>query len=141
MNSTGIIFFLCLCILVLCGIVWYQQFAFRTGTQAKLRSIHEKMKEIADTDSDERIMVFTGNQELMELAVQINRLLEERLKIRADHRRSEMTSKKMLSNISHDMKTPMTVVLGYLEIMRLGNEVSPEMLLKTEHHGLPYLHG
>ncbi len=132
MNSTGIIFFLCLCILVLCGIVWYQQFAFRTGTQAKLRSIHEKMKEIADTDSDERIMVFTGNQELMELAAQINRLLEERLKIRADHRRSEMTSKKMLSNISHDMKTPMTVVLGYLEIMRLGNEVSPEMLLKTE---------
>ncbi len=132
MNSMGIIFFLCLCILVLCGIVWYQQFAFRTGTQAKLRSIHEKMKEIADTDSDERIMVFTGNQELMELAVQINRLLEERLKIRADHRRSEMTSKKMLSNISHDMKTPMTVVLGYLEIMRLGNEVSPEMLLKTE---------
>ena len=132
MNSTGIIFFLCLCILVLCGIVWYQQFAFRTGTQAKLRSIHKKMKEIADTDSDERIMVFTGNQELMELAAQINRLLEERLKIRADHRRSEMTSKKMLSNISHDMKTPMTVVLGYLEIMRLGNEVSPEMLLKTE---------
>ncbi len=132
MNSMGIIFFLCLCILVLCGIVWYQQFAFRTGTQAKLRSIHEKMKEIADTDSDERIMVFTGNQELMELAAQINRLLEERLKIRADHRRSEMTSKKMLSNISHDMKTPMTVVLGYLEIMRLGNEVSPEMLLKTE---------
>lgn len=132
MNSTGIIFFLCLCILVLCGIVWYQQFAFRTGTQAKLRSIHEKMKEIADTDSDERIMVFTGNQELMELAAQINRLLEERLKIRADHRRSEMTSKKMLSNISHDMKTPMTVVLGYLEIMRLGNEVSPEMLHKTE---------
>lgn len=132
MNSTGIIFFLCLSILVLCGIVWYQQFAFRTGTQAKLRSIHEKMKEIADTDSDERIMVFTGNQELMELAAQINRLLEERLKIRADHRRSEMTSKKMLSNISHDMKTPMTVVLGYLEIMRLGNEVSPEMLLKTE---------
>ena len=132
MNSTGIIFFLCLCILVLCGIVWYQQFAFRTGTQAKLRSIHERMKEIADTDSDERIMVFTGNQELMELAAQINRLLEERLKIRADHRRSEMTSKKMLSNISNDMKTPMTVVLGYLEIMRLGNEVSPEMLLKTE---------
>ena len=132
MNSMGIIFFFFFCILVLCGIVWYQQFAFRTGTQAKLRSIHKKMKEIADTDSDERIMVFTGNQELMELAVQINRLLEERLKIRADHRRSEMTSKKMLSNISHDMKTPMTVVLGYLEIMRLGNEVSPEMLLKTE---------
>ena len=64
MDHTGILFFLCLCILVLCGIVSYQQFAFRTGTQAKLRSIHEKLREIADTDSDERIMVFTDNQEL-----------------------------------------------------------------------------
>ena len=132
MDHTGILFFLCLCILVLCGIVLYQRFAFRTGTQAKLRSIHEKLREIADTDSDERIMVFTDNQELRELAAQINRLLEERLKIRADYRRSEMTSRKMLSNISHDMKTPMTVVLGYLEIMRLGGEASPEMLKKTE---------
>lgn len=132
MDHTGILFFLCLCILVLCGIVLYQQFAFRTGTQAKLRGIHEKLREIADTDSDERIMVFTDNQELRELAAQINRLLEERLKIRADYRRSEMTSRKMLSNISHDMKTPMTVVLGYLEIMRLGGEASPEMLKKTE---------
>lgn len=132
MDHTGILFFLCLCILVLCGIVSYQQFAFRTGTQAKLRSIHKKLREIADTDSDERIMVFTDNQELRELAAQINRLLEERLKIRADYRRSEMTSRKMLSNISHDMKTPMTVVLGYLEIMRLGGEASPEMLKKTE---------
>ena len=51
MDHTGILFFLCLCILVLCGIVSYQQFAFRTGTQAKLRSIHEKLREIADTDS------------------------------------------------------------------------------------------
>ena len=132
MDHTGILFFLCLCILVLCGIVLYQRFAFRTGTQAKLRSIHKKLREIADTDSDERIMVFTDNQELRELAAQINRLLEERLKIRADYRRSEMTSRKMLSNISHDMKTPMTVVLGYLEIMRLGGEASPEMLKKTE---------
>ncbi len=132
MDHTGILFFLCLCILVLCGIVLYQRFVFRTGTQAKLRSIHKKLREIADTDSDERIMVFTDNQELRELAAQINHLLEERLKIRADYRRSEMTSRKMLSNISHDMKTPMTVVLGYLEIMRLGGEASPEMLKKTE---------
>lgn len=131
MDHTGILFFLCLCILVLCGIVLYQRFVFRTGTQAKLRSIHKKLREIADTDSDERIMVFTDNQELRELAAQINRLLEERLKIRADYRRSEMTSRKMLSNISHDMKTPMTVVLGYLEIMRLGGEASPEIDRKS----------
>lgn len=132
MNSTGLLFFLCLWIVLLSGIVLYQQFAFRAGTQAGLQSIHKKLKEITDTDSGEKIMVFTENKELMELAAQINRLLEEQQKIKADCRRSRIASKRMLSNISHDMKTPMTVVLGYLEIMRLGGEASLEMLAKTE---------
>ena len=38
----------------------------------------------------------------------------------------------MLSNISHDIKTPMTVILGYLEMMRINGEATPEMLGKTE---------
>lgn len=38
----------------------------------------------------------------------------------------------MLSNISHDIKTPMTVILGYLEIMQLSEIISAEMLKKVE---------
>jgi len=68
----------------------------------------------------------------MELAAQINALLEKHLKTKADYRRSEITSKKMLSNISHDIKTPMTVILGYLEIMQLSEMPSNEMLKKVE---------
>ena len=37
----------------------------------------------------------------------------------------------MLANISHDIKTPLTVILGYLEIMRL-NHADHEMLKKVE---------
>ena len=132
MNKDVIIFFLCLGILFLLGIVLYQQVVFRTGIQAKLKSIHKKLKEIMDNDSDERIMVFTENPELMELAAQINRLLENHLKVKADFCRSELASKRMLSNISHDIKTPMTVVLGYLEIMKVKSSVTFEMLEKTE---------
>ena len=65
-------------------------------------------------------MIFTDNKVLVELAEQINRMLENRQKIKVEYRRSEMASKRMLSNISHDIKTPMTVILGYLEIMRLN---------------------
>ncbi|MDE7319015.1 MAG: sensor histidine kinase, partial [Lachnospiraceae bacterium] len=132
MSDAAILFFLSLCIVFLIGVILYQQFVFRTGIQTKLRNISEKLKEISDTGSDERIMVFTENRELMELAAQINRLLENHLKIKADYRRSEIASKKMLSNISHDMKTPMTVVLGYLEIMQISGGGTDEMLRKTE---------
>ena len=67
----------------------------------------------------------------MELSAQINALLEKHQKIKVDYRRSLMASKKMLSNISHDIKTPMTVLLGYLELMRLQG-ASDEMLQKAE---------
>lgn len=132
MSSAAVIFFLSAGMAALAGIVLYQQFAFRTGTQRKLKKISQKLKEIQDTDSDENIMVFTDNQVLMDLAAQINRLLEKQRKARVDFRRSEISSKKMLSNISHDIKTPMTVLLGYLEIMRLNGSEEKEMLLKVE---------
>ena len=39
--------------------------------------------------------------------------------------------KLLLLSLSHDIKTPLTVILGYLEIMRL-NHADNEMLKKVE---------
>lgn len=132
MSKATIIFFLSLCIVLLIGIILYQQLIFRNGIQTKLQKISVKLKEIAAADSDERIMVFTDNKELIALAAEINQLLEKYLKVKVDYRRSQMASKKMLSNISHDIKTPMTVILGYLEIMQMNGTGTDEMLKKTE---------
>lgn len=132
MSEATIIFFLSICVAILVCVIIYQQFAFRTGTQAKLDGISQKLEEILDTDSDEKVMVFTDNPSLISLATQINRLLVDRKKVRADYRRSELASKRMLSNISHDIKTPMTVILGYLEIMRVNGDPRQEMLGKVE---------
>lgn len=126
------VFLLGVCVVGLLAVVVYQHVVFRSGTQGKLREIHKKLKEILDTDSDESVITFTDNRELMELAAQINRMLERQRKVKADYRRYEMASKRMLSNISHDMKTPMTVILGYLEIMQMNGEASYDMLVKTQ---------
>ena len=132
MNNAPIVFLLLVCTVVLAGIVLYQQFAFRSGMQRQLKQISRKLAEIQDTDSDEYVMNFTDNKALMGLLAQINRLLEERKKIKADFCSSENSLKKMLSNISHDIKTPMTVILGYLEILKMDSMKENEMLLKVE---------
>lgn len=132
MSSGAVLFFLLLVIAVLICIVLCQRFAFHRGTQESLRSISGKLKEINETGSDEKILIFTDNPELKELAAQINAVLEKHQKVKADFRRSEIASKKMLSNISHDLKTPMTVILGYLEIMRLNGSDTDNMLSKAE---------
>lgn len=132
MSQETIIFFLAICAALLLAVVLYQRWADTRGVRGRLREIGGKLREIAETGSDEQIMVFTGDRELMELAAQINAVLEELRRVKADHLRVEASSRKMLSNISHDIKTPMTVILGYLEIMRLNGEASPEMLEKAE---------
>ena len=132
MSDKTIIFFLVLIIIMLFLIILYQRFVFTRGIQTKLKQTSEKLEEILETGSDEKVMVFTDNKVLMELGGQINRLLINRQKIKADYKREEISSKKMLANISHDIKTPMTVILGYLEIMRLNGSEENEMLLKAE---------
>lgn len=95
---------------------------FEKKVRGEMRELHQQLKAILDEDRNERVMVFTDNKELKELAAQINRLLDEKAKTEADFRRLEMASRKMLSNISHDLKTPLTVILGYLEILRTRSE-------------------
>lgn len=131
MSDKTIIFFLAVVSCILFLVVLYQRFIFGRGIQAKIRRINKKLEEILETGSDEKVMVFTDNPVLMELGGQINRLLIDRQKIRADFKKEEISSKKMLANISHDIKTPLTVILGYLEIMRL-NHADNEMLKKVE---------
>nr|UWI49589.1 sensor histidine kinase [Clostridioides difficile] len=132
MSSSTIIFFLSICIAILVIIVLYQQFIFRNGIQKKLREISNNLIDILDTNNEKKVMIFTDNKVLIDLVSQINRLLEDCQKIRVDFRRSEISSKKMLSNISHDIKTPMTVILGYLEIIQLNTHEENKMLTKVE---------
>ena len=130
--SDGAILFILICvIIILLFIVLYQQFIYTKGIQAKLKKITRELSDIVESDSDQKVMVFTDNKTLMDLSGQINRLLQDRQKIKSDFRKQEISSKKMLSNISHDIKTPLTVILGYLEIMRLNN-ADDETLQKVE---------
>ena len=101
------------------------------GTRNALKQISEKLADILEKDSSEQVMVFTDNKALMELSGQINLLLLDRQRMKADFKKQERSSKKMLANISHDIKTPLTVILGYLEILRLENR-EDETLQKVE---------
>lgn len=131
MNDKVVIFFLLCLLAVLLVIVCCQQFFFQRGIEDKLEKISGKLSEILEKDSDEKVMIFTDQKALMELSGQINRLLLDRQQIRRDYRRQELSVRKMLANISHDIKTPLTVILGYMEILRLEDKDN-EMFKKVE---------
>lgn len=119
MSGGALVFLLSAVIAVLAFLLIYQQFVFTKGIRKELKQAGEKLEKILRTASDEKLTIFTDHKELMELAAQINGLLLDRQRMKAEYRRQKLASKKMLANISHDIKTPLTVILGYLEMLRL----------------------
>lgn len=131
MKDSLIIFFMACIIILLSSIIFYQKFVFKKGIKSELEKVCQKLSDILEKGTDEKVMVFMDNKIIMDLNGQINKLLIDRQKIKTDYKRQEISSKKMLANISHDIKTPLTVILGYLEIIRLSNKEN-EALQKVE---------
>ncbi|MGE7691566.1 sensor histidine kinase [Lysinibacillus sp. NPDC097214] len=119
------IIFLLLIIVLLVGIVIFQVRA-KKKQDATIQYMHQKLQAIIDEQSSEKILVSTANQELQQLLIAMNALLDHNQKVQATHRKMEGSMKKMLANISHDLKTPLTVVLGYTEMLQLKQSLSDE---------------
>lgn len=98
--------------------------------------MYNKLNSIIINNTTEKLMVFTDDQELRKLLIEINALLNHNQKILAQHAAIEISMRKMLSNISHDLKTPLTVVLGYIETIRISENINEEerdrLLVKVE---------
>ncbi|MFJ5790857.1 sensor histidine kinase [Lysinibacillus sp. NPDC093197] len=116
------ILFLSTIILFLIAIILFQ-LKRKREQNVTLKYMHTKLQAIINEQSNEKILVATSNQELQQLLTTINALLNDTHKILAKHRKTESSMKKMLANISHDLKTPLTVVLGYTEMLQLQHSL------------------
>jgi signal transduction histidine kinase len=102
-------------------------------TLKQIQKIADELERILDEDTDEKVMSFTEDNEIRHLLEQINRTLEDRQNANAGYRRSELNTKRMLSNISHDLKTPLTVIIGYLEMLLMQETPEKDMVKKVSH--------
>lgn len=75
-----------------------------------------------DEKSNEQIMVSSQDKDVLELANTINLLFGDIHDERSDHERYRLEFNKNLENISHDLRTPLTSVMGYIQLLRSGVE-------------------
>lgn len=81
--------------------------------------IKDKLQEIMQNESAERLLLMTTDERMKELLNVLNELLDYNCSNLMKYNKSKHSMKRMLSNISHDLKTPLTVILGYLEMLTL----------------------
>ena len=64
-----------------------------------------------------RVSMAAPNAAAEELLTAINTLLDLREQEEGDYRRQERVIRQQIANISHDLRTPLTSILGYLQLL------------------------
>ncbi len=100
------------------------QYFSRRKLNQELQEVSETLADIVRRKSSEKVFIQTDHKNVQLFLVQINRLLDYNQKVRADYSKTKESLRKMLSNMSHDLKTPLTVILGYVEKLKLDQEMT-----------------
>ena len=85
------------------------------------------------------ILIPSENAEIKGLSVELNKLLDAFYEQRTDYEHSRQAMVQVLTNISHDLRTPLTVLKGYSELLNKelsnmpGKEKIPEMAVKIDN--------
>lgn len=102
------------------------QYVSRKKINNHLHEISEKLAEIIEHKTAEKVLLQTDQHSIQFLLIQINRLLAYNQKVFADYASTKDSLRKMISNMSHDLKTPLTVILGYVEKLKLDDKLSED---------------
>ncbi|MCJ8014570.1 sensor histidine kinase [Paenibacillus sp. KQZ6P-2] len=117
-------------IIIILAVLNLWQFLSRKNTIRNLNEINEILANIMKQGSAEKVFLMTDQRTIQLLLVQINRLLDYNQKVAADYTRTKESSRKMLSNMIHDFKTPLTVILVYIEKLKLDENLTTEQRLE-----------
>lgn len=102
----------------------------------QLDYIHHKLERILEHSSHERLLMMSDSPQVQQLLTDLNQLLDTNHQGAVQLARLEKSMRSMLANVSHDLKTPLTVVLGYIETLLHDEAVSAEeqrRILRTIH--------
>jgi len=69
-----------------------------------------------------------GDDEFSAMAANLNKMVEDIRRLMDKERESERTKNELITNIAHDLRTPLTSIIGYLELLSGPNSnMSAEM--------------
>lgn len=91
--------------------------------------ISDAMNSIAEGDLNTTVDV-VGDDEFSSMAESLNKMVEEIRKLMDKERESERTKNELITNVAHDLRTPLTSIIGYLELLSGNVQLPPEMQKK-----------
>ena len=88
--------------------------------------ISDAIQNISEGDLNTTIDVI-GDDEFSSMAANLNKMAEDIRQLMEKERESERTKNELITNVAHDLRTPLTSIIGYLELLAGNTRIDPEM--------------
>ena len=87
----------------------------------EIKNIGESLADILKSDTNNLITISTNDKKLKKIAVLLNHSLKNLRKLELEYKNGNKELKTSITNISHDLRTPLTAIRGYLDLMDNNN--------------------
>lgn len=113
-----------------CGIVYWR--LMRRYRQMQLRHVIAELHYIASGHFDHRIP-FKLSGQMQRVVESVNSLVDSTINAMEEERLIERSKAELVTNVSHDIRTPLTSIIGYLGLIENKQYNNDEELLQYTH--------
>ena len=96
-----------------------------------IREIEKFFTYILESDTNNIVTISSLDKDIKNLTINLNKNLMELRKQKLQYNNGNQELKKIITNISHDLRTPLTVINGYIDLLQKENKnVEQERYIK-----------
>lgn len=109
---------------IVLAVLWIVQILYMWRMKQELRGIKEELKATTDKSYNRQISVDFLDKDLVGMTVQLNKNLDYQKQLKLDTEKAEKSIRQSVSDIAHDLRTPLTVMKGNLQMLRMEEGLS-----------------
>lgn len=98
------------------------------GMKKQIRTIKEELEATRDKSYNRQLRVDLFDKDLTDMTVELNKNMDYQKQLKNETERAERAIRQSVSDIAHDLRTPLTVVKGNLQMLRMEEKLSEKGL-------------
>ena len=110
-------FYLCIIILLITSIISIKYILLKLS----LNKLYKDFELILNSDTNNLLTISCNDKNLKEFINKLNKNLKKLRKLELEYNQGNINLKHTITNISHDLRTPLTAIKGYLDILDKKN--------------------
>lgn len=103
-----------------------------------IEKISHAVRDVSEGDLNTTVDVI-GDDEFSSMAENLNKMVEDIRRLMDKEREAERTKNELITNVAHDLRTPLTSIIGYLEL--LSGKTSAPLPLEVQKKYMDIAYG